>query len=314
MNEITFYNQMTNPLDAVDRLGVMMAKSGMFGCENENAGKVLAMICMAEKKSPVEIMRQYDIIGGKLRKKALASYAEFRAKGGIVRWINTGEDGKEARADFTFEGQTITCGYTIDQAIKGGATMKDGSNWKKTPGNMLRARCLSNAIAMLAPEIFAGGDDSEADDTPAAEIKLPAATITTSPPPATAASTVPGKVIEAEVIKSSPGPAKPPSVPPTASDTAGAAVSEAVAMPAQSPAPASQPAAALLSPEIVAKLEAAIGEHAVAAGKWLLKEGWLKPGQGLDSLAEGRANNIIKNTARFIRAINTPKTPVIPAK
>ena len=58
MNEITLYNSMQNPLDAIDRFGVMMAKSGMFGCDNENAGKVLAMICMCEKKSPTEIIPQ----------------------------------------------------------------------------------------------------------------------------------------------------------------------------------------------------------------------------------------------------------------
>ena len=62
--EITLYEKMSNPVEAVDRLGIMFAKSGMFGCDNENAGKMLALVCMAERKSPTDILRQYDIIGG----------------------------------------------------------------------------------------------------------------------------------------------------------------------------------------------------------------------------------------------------------
>ena len=291
--EITLYEKMQNPLEAVDRLGVALAKSGMFGCDNENAGKVLAMICMTERKSPVEIMRRFDIIGGKLRTKALASYADFRAKGGKVKWLKTGDDGKEAKAEFTFEGQTITVGFTIDQAIQGGAIIKPGSNWVKTPGNMLRARCLSNAIAMLAPEIFAGSDDSEVDDSPAPEIKL--AIPTTEPKPIEAV------VVDAVVVKESAPvvPAPAPS-PVNATPQAVPSFTAPVAAPTESnPATASSG----LPDEMVGRLEAAIGAQAVEAGKWLVKEGWLKAGEGLAQLSETRANRILKQTASFMRAV-----------
>ena len=294
MNDITLYEKMPNPVEAVERLGIMMAKSGMFGCDNENAGKVLAMICMTERKSPVEIIRTYDIIGGKLRKKALASYAEFRARGGRVKWIKTGEDGLEARAMFTFEDQSIESSFTIDQAKKADASFKPGSNWTKTPANMLRARCLSNAIAMLCPEIFAGGDDdSEVLSSPAVVIDLK---------PQVEAQIDPRKNFPAPHNTASQPPAAPPPAVTQATD-----ISTAVPIPAEKSVDAqpSAPAAASLPPEIVSQLEAVCGEHAVAAGKWLLAQNppWLLPGQGLEHLTPQRAANIIKNSARFIRAI-----------
>ncbi len=307
--EITLYEKMSNPVEAVDRLGIMFAKSGMFGCDNENAGKMLALVCMAERKSPTDILRQYDIIGGKLRKKALASFAEFRAKGGKVKWLATGEDGKKAEAEFSFEGQTIKVAFDIEQAKKGGAIFKDGSNWVKTPGNMLRARCLSNAIAMLCPEIFAGGEESiEADDTPAPEIKLSPSPAAESPKPTPAPATV---IVEAEVVGEPSSKPVTVAAPPTESAKSDAPAPVTPA-PAATPEPPKAPAAAPvaeLPDEMVTRIEAAIGgDHAVAAIKWLIKEGWLKHGEGLAQLSEARANRILKQTASFLRAVTGSAT------
>ena len=301
--EITLYEKMQNPLEAVEKLGETMAMSGMFGCDNKNAGKVLAMICMVERKSPVELMRTYDIIGGKLRKKALASYAEFRQKGGKVEWIKIGDDGQEARAKFSFEGQTIELAFTIDQAIKGGAIMKPGSNWQKTPGNMLRARLLSNGIAILCPEIFAGGEDDDETQsaTTAPAIKLePAKAIVTSEPvkcadpapniaPPTPQVEKPKPVIvEAEVVEN-----KPNSAP------------EPVAQPEPAQVAASDPNK--LSDSIVENLENAIGEHGPQALVWMMSNNWLQRGQSLSDLTTHRANQILSRPAGFIRAITGSK-------
>ena len=292
--EITLYEKMQNPLEAVDRIGIALAKSGMFGCDNENAGKVLAMICMTERKSPVEIMRRFDIIGGKLRTKAMAAFADFRAKGGKVKWLATGEDGREAKAEFDFEGQSVQLGFTIDQAKKAGL-VKPNSGWDKNTANMLRARVISNGLGMLCPEIFAGDETSDANEAPAPTIKLEPAAV----------------VIEAEVVKeSTPAvPAKTPQPEEKATPTqpTPANVPEPVATP-----PASQQAAASSAPglpdDMVTKLEAAIGAHAVVAGKWLIKEGWLKDGEGLAQLSDARANRILKQTASFIRAVTGSAT------
>lgn len=292
--QIELYEKMQNPMDAVDRFGVAMAKSGFFGVDNENAGKVLAMICMTERKSPIEILRRFDVIGGKLRVKAQAAYADFRAKGGKVKWLATGEDGKKAEAEFTFEGQTIKVAFTIEQAIKGGAIMKPGSNWDKTPGNMLRARCLSNAIAMLCPEIFAGSDDSEQDEAPAPTISMTATV--ESVVAAAPVKPVQPPIVEAEVVqpsKPAPAPAVPavPSVEPTPA--------------AATPAPAAP--AAELPADVLAKLEAALADNAIPAHKWMLKNGWLKPGESIANITLSRAQSVLNRTAAFLRAVEGAK-------
>jgi hypothetical protein len=269
--EITLYNQIQNPLDAIDRLGNWFAKSGMTGADNENAGKILAWECLAQKKSPTQILKRYDIIGGKLRDKAISIYADFRALGGKVEWISAMDDDKEANAKLTFEGQTINATFTIEMAQKQGL-VRPGSGWVKNPSNMLRARLLTNGIAMLAPEITAG-DDSIGD---APEVAAPAISLKVESVAATDAAIprAPAQpVIEAEVVKES-SPAVPAPTPPPAQQTT-PAPSPTTATEPVAAAPVSQPAAASTLPglpdELVARVEQAIGEHAVAAGRWLVK-------------------------------------------
>ena len=283
--EIQLYNQITDPVKAIDQLGTMFAKSGMFGCDNENAGKMLAMICLAERQSPTYINRNFDIVGGKLRKKSMAAFAEFRQAGGKVRWIKTGEDGKEASAEFTYEGQTVTLSFTIEQARQGGANFKDGSNWVKTPGNMLRARVISNALGMLCPEIFAGDDVGNDIPQPAPEMKLagpaPAVTAPAAPAAPAAPTVAPSNVIE---IKADVQPAAPPEPP----------------APGQTPPPADLTAEQQAT---VAALETAIGDAGPAAMKWFLAQGWLQPGEGLECLKEIRVKQILTKTPAFLRAV-----------
>ena len=84
--EIQLYTKLNDPITAIEKLGLMFAKSGMFGCERTEQGQVLAMICLAEMKSPTAIVRDYHIIDGKLSKKSLAALADFRGAGGKHKW------------------------------------------------------------------------------------------------------------------------------------------------------------------------------------------------------------------------------------
>lgn len=151
-------------LETIERIGTFFAKSGMFGCERSEQGSVLALQSWLSGSTPFEIVRTYHIIDGKLSKKALAIFAEFRAKGGKVKWLATGKDGKKAEAEFSFEGQTLVESFTIEEA-KSQGLIRPNSNWQKTPANMLRARVLSNAIAMLCPEILAGVSGNPEDES-----------------------------------------------------------------------------------------------------------------------------------------------------
>lgn len=190
--EIQLYSKLSDPLDAIDRMGEYFAKSGMFGCTRLEQGKVLAMICLTMHKTPVDVLATYHIIEGQLSKKALACLAELRARGGKHKWINPGFDGKAATGQFSYEGETIEVTFTIEDAERQGL-VKPRSNWQKTPANMLRARCITTAIGMLAPEIFSGSADDIDDSavpTPTKDFNLgqepaPAAQPAPPPPPQT---------------------------------------------------------------------------------------------------------------------------------
>lgn len=282
--EIELYSKMQNPIDAITALGSMFAKSGMFGCDRVEQGQVLAMVCLAERKSPTEITRTYDIIGGKLRKKAMAAHAEFRAKGAKIKWLNTGDDGIEARAEITFEGATVVCSYAMASAQKAGL-VREKSAWVTNPSNMLRARVISNAIGMLAPEIYAGEEDGEFQSSPAPEIKMAA------PAPAPAPVNRLENVAQTAAPVVTPAPAPFIDVP-------------TVTEPAPTPEPA--PAAPMPSPvaeSLVSQVETAIGDQGPTAVRWMIANGWLQAGQTLDALGEKKMLRIIKNRESFLRAI-----------
>jgi hypothetical protein len=166
-NSIELYTKLNDPLAAVTALGKVFAKSGFAGCDREEQGQFLALVCLSENKTPTELLRTFDIVEGKLRKKALAALAEFNSIGGKHRWISTGQgtlnDDLAAELELELAGNKITSRFSIGDAKRGGAKLKTANGhdtvWAKTPSNMLRARCISNGVAMLAPSIFAGDID-----------------------------------------------------------------------------------------------------------------------------------------------------------
>ena len=162
-NAITLYGRMPDPLAAIKTLGEAFKTSPMLGLTTPGDGIVLAMTCMADGITPLDFIRKYHIIEGRPSMRADAMTAEFRRRGGKVRWLQLGDSGT-AEAEFEFEGQTLRMAFTLDDARKLLGKGKDGKdridkpggNWEKDPGAMLRARLTSKAIRILAPEIVAG--------------------------------------------------------------------------------------------------------------------------------------------------------------
>lgn len=291
-----------NSMDALDRIGDWFAKSGMFGADRPEQGKIMALTCMTEGLSPVEFSRTYDIVFGKLRKKSMAAFAEFRRKGGRVKWIESGEDGKRASADFTFEDQTVRLSYTIEEAAKAGLT-KVGSGYDKNPANMLRARLISNALGMLAPEIFAGeyGDEQAA---PMPEMRLaPEPTAQTEPKPA--------QVVEVATVVE---PAKPKPgcidfgavAEALKADREAKEKAKAATPPTVLPGP-KNPSATTSVPKSPMTTETATQlctvlrtpEEILKATEFFVKQGWLAAGETIDDLSEGAAQKVIKGAAAF---------------
>lgn len=152
-NEVGVYDRMANPIEAVEKLGEWIARSGMFGCDKVEQGQILALQCMVERKAPMEMSKTYHIIGGKLSMRSDAMLAEYRKRGGKVIWKSF--DDKLAKAVWVYDGNEIELSYSIDEARKAGL-IKEKSGWMKDPAAMLRARLISKAIRMLAPEVCTG--------------------------------------------------------------------------------------------------------------------------------------------------------------
>lgn len=255
---------------------------------------VLAMACIAEGKSPFEIMRTYHIVEGKLSKKALAQLAEFRAKGGKVKWIQSGDDpatdekDRKAIGEFSFEGNTARYVYSLaDARIEG--ILRPNSRWTKRPGNMLRARCITNALGMLCPEIVAG-EDNDGD-----------AAMDIAPPAALDLSKEGEKAIEVKAL-----PPKPAAIKEDEKELAAAGLAPAQAAAKSEPAKFIAAADANgLTAETLATFAKAIGDKNLkAVVVWLLNAAWIKPlenGEGdLSTLSLKRARQIIDNPAGFL--------------
>lgn len=160
------YGDLATQMEAINQLGECIAKSGFAGCEKVEQGVIIAFTCLAERITPLEFTRTYDIIQGRPTKKAAVMLAEFRERmGGDFDWIDDGEDGKKATLKLIHKGkEKKPVSFTFEEATKKGLTGK--SNWKIHLPEMLRARAITKALRMHVPEIAAGiySPDEVGDD------------------------------------------------------------------------------------------------------------------------------------------------------
>jgi hypothetical protein len=293
---VELYNRIQDPIAAAAALGKPFAV--MFGLSNEAQGTFIALASMAERKSPFDILRTYHVIDGKLSKKALVIAAEFRRAGGKIKWLNTGKDGKKAEASFSFEGETIVESFTIEEAKQQGLNFKPFSNWSKTPANMLRARVITNAVGMLAPEIVAGVSGGPEDDNePAVNGELPPekpAKATKEPKPA--------KVTEVTTVETQNEATQQPESETTTPEPQAAATAPAPA------AAAVDPRTGKLSLQTTTAIETALmgalnGQEPPNILKALEIKQWIPPMGGLQNLTRDRAQKILNNPKGFLDMI-----------
>ena len=156
-NDITVYEKINNPIEATQKLGVMFARSGLFGCTKEEQGQILALACISERKSPFELMRTYHLFNGKLEMKSSAMLARFKDMGGKCIWKSDLMDREKAQAEFSFEeNEGIIATYTIEDARAEGLAGAGKDNWEKSTPDMLRARLIAKTIRMIAPQVNSG--------------------------------------------------------------------------------------------------------------------------------------------------------------
>lgn len=164
-NGITLYEKIDSPvfMENIEKIGNAFAKAGMLGVKTDAQGQVMAMTCLADGISPVEFARRYHIVEGRLSMKADAMLARYQELGGKVIWLECTD--KICRGRWVYNGNDIEISFTIDDAHRAGLCGENGArkkgqdndgNWQKYPDAMLRARCTTKAIRMLAPQVNAG--------------------------------------------------------------------------------------------------------------------------------------------------------------
>lgn len=152
---VSSYDKVSDPMAAAEQLGVWIAKSGMFGCERAEQGAILAMQCIVERKAPLELAKHYHIINGRLSLRADAMLALYRERGGKVQWQQFDANGAKAR--WIYDGNDLVMAYTTEDAKQAGLLpARPGSGWAKFPAEMMRARLISKAVRMIAPEVCTG--------------------------------------------------------------------------------------------------------------------------------------------------------------
>jgi hypothetical protein len=150
-----FYSRIGTSLEAVKELGSWIARSGVFNCQKDEQGNMIALECLATRKTPFDFKREFHLVNGSLTMRSDAMLAGYRTRGGKVIWKQF--DSTAAIGVWKYDGNECEIGFTTEDAkVAGLLPAKPGSGWQKDPSAMLRARCISKAIRMLAPEVVAG--------------------------------------------------------------------------------------------------------------------------------------------------------------
>lgn len=303
MNEITLYDKL-DPLDAIDRMGEFFAKSGMFGCERVEQGKVLAAVCMAEKKSPIQVLRENHLIDGKLSQRADYMLASFRQRGGKHRVIERSPDRAAVELELDGEKQAFVLTFAdacLEPHPWSNKRGPDGktllkTNWA-TPRarmQMLWARVISDGVRTMCPEVVAGIYTPEeiADERDA----RPAPTINLQAPPPQSAP--PEKHVtppdtDAELAAAGLAPSVPPA--PVQSAPSPAPSPGAAPTPTEQAAPGN---GGIDTATILAVGKAVAGIEAEAQA-WLIANGKLTPEQGVADLDPKFAARILKWPDKF---------------
>jgi hypothetical protein len=158
-SQIEVYDRISDPLSAIKTLGGAIFKSGIFGLDKPEQGEILAMQCLAERKSPLELARTYHFIQGQLAIRSDALLAKFHQAGGSVTWTTRSDTEVVARFERGKSFANIVA--TIDEYVANGtATKADGKtlkdNWRRWPRRMLTARAISEGVRLIAPECCFG--------------------------------------------------------------------------------------------------------------------------------------------------------------
>jgi len=325
--EIQLYDRIEKPLEAIQAMGTIIAKSGLYGCEKSEAGMMIAWELWKTGKTPFQLLREYHMIEGKLSDRADSMLAKFIAGGGKHKIISRTPE--KAEIELTKGDQTARFSLSFEEAkqepfvfMSDGKTLK--KNWRTPRARMQTqwARVVSDGVRALDPAVVSGvytPEEIEDDMTvgPHREIVLQTDTVTVAPadaPPSTPPKRgrppkapehpidVPSNVVEIPVTPTStPEPAKTNEPEPSAPEPekpAPAAKGKAIAKPG--------PNGNGISTETLASLVEIIGEHEINAVAWLMKKQWIVD-NNIATIKTENAQKIFGHTASFIKEMERMK-------
>jgi hypothetical protein len=141
------------PFDQTKLMAEAIAKSKLFGIQTAEQALALGLLCQAEGRHPAEAARDYHIINGKPSLKSEAMLARFQQAGGRVEWHDYTHE--SVSGTFTHpQGGSLKVSWTIKDAER--AQLTGNPTWKKFPRQMLKARCISEAVRGIFPGVLSG--------------------------------------------------------------------------------------------------------------------------------------------------------------
>lgn len=165
---------MADPLAAVTTIGQAIARSQMFGCENESQGMVMALHCMVKGADPLSLVQSYHLMHGRLTLKAeemLARVARFGDYEIVERSPDAAEivvkyNGRTWRERFTWEEAKLEPFVyngkpkeIMPLLLAGKFDKLTFSTNYATPRRRMQhlwARVVSDAVRAVAPDLLGG--------------------------------------------------------------------------------------------------------------------------------------------------------------
>lgn len=176
------YQQIADPVSAIEIIGKAITLSRIFGCQNESQGQVLALECLAKRLPPLALAEQYHLIDGKLSMKADAMLAGFEDADGQYEIKEYSPDACEILFSRGKNQLTVRITWEMAQQEKWpfGKGKELKTNWSTSIGrqDMLWARVVSRGVRRLAPGVVCGRYTPEeitdiGDDQPTAKPTKP---------------------------------------------------------------------------------------------------------------------------------------------
>jgi hypothetical protein len=141
------------PFNDIERMGMALAKSNLFGVKTPEQAIALMLVAQAEGLHPAIAALEYDIIEGRPALKSQAMLSRFLKAGGKVEW----HEHSDTRVAATFShpsGGSINVDWDMERANNAGLAGRN--NWRKFPRQMLRARVISEGVRAVYP-VATGG-------------------------------------------------------------------------------------------------------------------------------------------------------------